>query len=256
VVSDTASPPTALLHGRGIRLYPGKPSFDATIFRGEIVGLAGLEGHGQEKFLLTLCGLSTLTEGLVEVSLSDGKTVSIKNLSTAAKAGVAYLPRDRKQGIFPALSVLDNFRIATLSDGVRLGILDHRVHRSRLAQFRERLSIVFASPTAPITSLSGGNQQKILLARWMAASPRVLLLNDPTRGIDMATKFSLYKVFRETVSTGETSLVLLSTEIEELQELCHRVLVFRDDTLFTELRRPQITRASILTAMFGRIHGE
>lgn len=246
----------AILYARGIRLVEDAPAIDAVVREGEIIGLAGLEGHGQQRFLQALCGLHPPVEGVVEAIRPDGKTVQIISLHKASRAGVAYLPRERKtEGILPVLSVLDNFAIATLPAFSRFGILQRRAQRQKLAEFRERLSMVFSSPNAPITSLSGGNQQKVLLARWLAASPRVMLLNDPTRGVDMATKLKLYEVFREAAEQERRALVLLSSEIEELVLLCDRTLVFRDGSVFAKLERANTSRSSILAAMFGRIDG-
>jgi ABC-type sugar transport system ATPase subunit len=251
------STPTAkvILQARGIRLAASAPPMDVTIYEGEIVGLAGLEGHGQQRFLEALCGLYAPIEGQVEAILPGGKTIRVNNFHKAAQAGVAYLPRERKtQGILPALSVLDNFAIGTLPQKSRFGFINRQSLREQLGQFQERLSMIFASPSAPITSLSGGNQQKVILARWMATSPRAMLLNDPTRGVDMSTKLTLYQTFREMVETEGTALVLLSTEIEEFLQLCDRTLVFRDSSLFAELDRAATTRASVMAAMFGRKH--
>jgi len=143
-----------------------------------------------------------------------------------------------------------------LGEAGRWGFLNVRRQSARLAKYRERLAMVFASPSAPITSLSGGNQQKVLLARWMASAPRVMLLNDPTRGVDVNTRVTLYKVFREmTVQEGAT-LVLLSTEIEELLQLCDRTLVFRDGTIFVEFSQAEMSLARIMAAMFGRHDGD
>jgi ribose transport system ATP-binding protein len=256
-MTDSAPPsPPAILYARGIRLVEGAPAIDTVVREGEIIGLAGLEGHGQQRFLQILCGLHPPAEGVVEAVQPDGKTLRITSLHKAAKAGIAYLPRERKtEGILPVLSVLDNFAIATLPAFSRFGILQRGAQRRELAEFRDRLSMVFASPNAPITSLSGGNQQKVLLARWLAASPRVMLLNDPTRGVDMATKLKLYEVFREAAEQEQRALVLLSSEIEELVLLCDRTLIFRDGSVFAELERANTSRSSILAAMFGRTDG-
>ncbi len=253
---ETATAHRAVLDVHGVRLVAGKRPIDAVICEGEIVGLAGLEGQGQQRFLKALCGLYTPAEGRVDGRLPDGRNVPITNLHRAAKAGIAYLPGERKtEGILPVLSVLDNFAIGTLPQHARAGILRKGLLRQRLESYRHRLSMVYASPNAPITSLSGGNQQKVLLARWLAASPRVLLLNDPTRGVDMATKLKLYDAFRTTATEDGVALVLLSTEIEEFLTLCDRTLVFREDAVFAELDRATTTRASILAAMFGRGNG-
>lgn len=247
------NPPVSVLRAQGIRLSPDASEINLDVNQGEIVGLAGLEGHGQQRFLQTLCGLHVPVSGSVEASLPDGQTIAITNIRKAAKAGVAYLPRERKtEGILPVLSVMDNFAIATLPQNARFGILNKKAQRQKLDAFRERLAMMFASPNAPITSLSGGNQQKVILARWLASNPRVMLLNDPTRGVDMATKLTLYDVFRELAKDQGTALLFLSTEIEELLQMCDRTLVFRDQSLFAELDRAHTTRDAILAAMFGR----
>lgn len=251
--TNTTPAAKAILQTHHICLAPGAPPIDATIYEGEIVGLAGLEGHGQQRFLEALCGLYIPADGYVEAILSDQSRVVINNLHKAARAGIAYLPRERKtQGILPALSVLDNFAIAALTQKSRFGFINKRGLAGQLNHFRERLSMTFSAPSAPITSLSGGNQQKVLLARWLATSPRAMLLNDPTRGVDMGTKLTLYKIFREMAENDGITVVLLSTELEEFLQLCDRTLVFRDRGLFAELDRAVTTRSSIMAAMFGR----
>ncbi len=256
-MSNAVGTPPIVLEARGVSLAEGAPAFDVSIFEGEIVGLAGLEGHGQGRFLEVLCGLRRPATGSVEAPQPDGRSVPINSLHAAARAGVAYLPRERKtQGIFPSLSVLDNFAVATLGRSSWLGFLNRRVQLEQLAGYRERLSMVFAAPHAPITSLSGGNQQKLLLARWLASSPRVMLLNDPTRGVDVQTKMTLYQAFRDMARHERRTVVLLSTEIDEFLQLCDRTLVFRDAGLFAVLPREEISRAKVIAAMFGRAHDD
>ena len=252
-MTNADSAPPIVLSVRGIRLTERSRAINADILEGEIVGLAGLEGHGQQRFLEPLCGLHQPLAGTVETHLPHGGHERISDHHSASRAGIAYVPRERKtEGIFPALTVLDNFAIATLRSSARLGFLDRRAQRQQLASFKERLSMVFAAPHAPITSLSGGNQQKLLLARWLAANPRIMLLNDPTRGVDVQTKTKLYQVFREMAQQERRTLVLLSTEIDELLQLCDRTLVFREGNLFAELPHSVISRAKVIAAMFGR----
>ena len=256
-MSSRSTAPLAVLSVRGVCLAEDTPAMDLDVQEGEIVGLAGLEGHGQQRFLEILCGLHKPISGIIEAHLPDGTTSAIRDLHSAARAGVAYLPRERKtQGIFPALSVLDNFAIATLGSTSRFGFLNRRGQRQQLEAFTEKLSMIYTSPRALVTSLSGGNQQKLLLARWLAASPRVMLLNDPTRGVDVQTKMTLYEVFREMMEKERRTLVLLSTEIDELLQLCDRTLVFREGALFAMLPRETITRSNVIAAMFGRENGE
>jgi ribose transport system ATP-binding protein len=243
-----------VLRVRDVRVRPDAPPLDATVARGEILGVAGLDGQGQEDFLEILCGLRKPAGGEVLAGTAGGME-RVRSYHGAARAGIVYLPRDRKsEGILPSLSVLDNFAIALLDQSQRAGFLRWRQLRATYDAFRARLSIVARSPSAPITSLSGGNQQKVLLARWMATRPRVMVLNDPTRGVDLATRLSIHDALRD-LAAERTAIILLSTEIEELVQLCHRVLVFREGHVFSELARADITMAAIVGAMFGRQDG-
>lgn len=249
-----AAAPEIAMQVRDVRVRPGVPPLDGVVERGEIIGVAGLDGHGQEEYLEVLCGLRKPVTGEVRVQTARGLE-RITSLRAAARSGVAYLPRDRKsEGILPSLSVLDNFSIAILDRANRLGFLRRTCVRNTYAAYRERLAIVAPSAGAPITSLSGGNQQKVLLARWMATQPMVMVLNDPTRGVDLATRLSIHETLRELARDG-TSIVLLSTEIEELLQLCHRALVFREGHVFAAISRSDMIMEAIVAAMFGRHDG-
>lgn len=232
---------------RALSLRPGAAALDAVVQPGDILGLAGLDGHGQETFLTTLAGLTRPAAGAVWL---HGAPVS--SFRDAVARGLAYLPRDRRAtGIFPSLSVLDNFGITTLECDTRHGLISPRSRRARFAEQVDRLSINAPDWEAPIATLSGGNQQKVLLARALASNPDVLLLNDPTRGVDVATRRVLYEVFRELAVEG-MALVVLSSEMEEVLRLCDRVLVFRDHALAARLSGDGMTTDAVIAAMFGR----
>jgi ABC-type sugar transport system ATPase subunit len=244
--------PSGLLAAEGLSLAPGAAPFDASFSPGEVVGLAGLEGQGQEAFLEALCGLRHPVGGRISVE-AGGERIPISSFSQAVRRGVAYLARDRRaNGIFPSLSILDNFGLVSMGRDLRLGFIDRRRQRARYETYRRRLAIVAPSPDHAITTLSGGNQQKVLLARWLALSPRVLLLNDPTRGVDQRTRETLYQVFRELAGEG-MGLVVLSTEIEELLRLCGRVLVFREQRVVARLTGDEISHDRVIAAMFGQV---
>ncbi len=246
-----AAPRVPELRAAGVALAAGRTPFTEVVRAGEIVGLSGLDGHGQERFLETLAGLQPPRSGEVAVS-GGGADARIEGFRQAVRHGIAYLPRDRRAtGIFPTLSILDNFAIATIARDVRGGLISRTARQARYAKFHERLGIVAPNGNAPITSLSGGNQQKVLLARWLAHDPRFLLLNDPTRGVDIATRQTLYGVFRELAGDG-VALVVLSSEIEEIVTLCHRVLVFRENELFATLSGDDLVSDRVIAAMFGR----
>ncbi len=138
----------------------------------------------------------------------------------------------------------------TLGDDSRSGWLDLRRMRRRFAEHARRLSIVLGSPSDRITTLSGGNQQKVVLGRWLAARPKVLLLNDPTRGIDVGAKRDLYVLLTRLAEEG-LAIVMLSSELDEHVELMDRVLVFREHELFREIGRESLSRRSLVSAFFG-----
>lgn len=242
-----------LLNIQGVRLHPNRGLITLNIYEGEIIGLAGLEGHGQQEFLKTLCGLFKPYDGHAVVSLDNGNILALTNYYKAAQAGIMYLPKERgTEGILPVLSVFDNFAISIISEKSKIGFINRFYLKKTLDSYKKRLSIVFNSPSSIITSLSGGNQQKVLLARLMATAPRVMLLNDPTRGVDHGTKNILYEIFREIVKKEKTTLVFLSTEIDEFIQLCDRTLVFYNRELFTEISKAAISREKIIAAMFGK----
>ena len=177
--ADEGEPAERLLID-GLTLAPDVPPIHDKVRAGEIVGLAGLEGHGQEPFLEALCGLRSPLSGRLMVE-AHGRWVAIASFRQAVRCGVAYLARDRRaNGIFPSLSLLDNFALVSMDRDRSFGLIDRRKQRARYETYQRRLSIVAPSPGRAITTLSGGNQQKVLLARWLALEPRVLLLNDPT----------------------------------------------------------------------------
>jgi ABC-type sugar transport system ATPase subunit len=215
---------------------------------GEIVGLAGLEGHGQDGFLRTLW--TGAADGEV-VRRAEDRTTVIRSATQAAELGVVYVPRDRRtESIFPSLSIRDNFAAATLPEDRRYGLLLRSRTDRRLARYREQLAITLGSVGLPITTLSGGNQQKIVMARWLAADPAVLLLNDPTRGVDLNAKRDLYKMLRDLTAQG-VAVVMLSSEVDELIELMDRVLVFREGSVFAALGRDELSRERLVTSFFG-----
>jgi ABC-type sugar transport system ATPase subunit/ribose/xylose/arabinose/galactoside ABC-type transport system permease subunit len=198
---------------------------------GEIVGLAGLEGQGQDEYL----------QALQTAGPSAGRPA----------VRIEYVARDRRdESIFPPLSVRENFTAATLRQDVRGWLISARRATARFEPYRKRLRIRLGRDRDPITTLSGGNQQKVVIARALAADPQVLLLNDPTRGIDIGAKRDIYALLRELAASG-MAIVMLSTEVDEHLELMDRVLVFRDGRPAAELGRDQLSRASIVREFFG-----
>lgn len=240
-----------ILTASGLVLVDGATPFDFGLAAGEIVGLAGLDGHGQAQFLEVLAGLRTPRAGTVSVA-RDGAVAPLADARTAYRNGIVYLPQDRKnEGIFPALSILDNFRMLTVGERTRFGFISRKRALTAFEGHRAKLDIVLSSPSAPITSLSGGNQQKVLLARLLEANPRAMLLNDPTRGVDYPTRLALFAAFEELAGRTGLAIVVLSTEIDEIVSHSHRAIVFREGRPSAELDRAALTRDAVLAGMFG-----
>ncbi|MCY0096334.1 ATP-binding cassette domain-containing protein [Hoeflea ulvae] len=229
---------------------PGATPVTLDFPAGQIICLAGLDGQGQERFLETLAGWNRPASGGVFTPGAKGAE-KLRGGRHAHRLGVAFLPRDRREnGIFPSQSILDNFAISSSARDSFFGLISQKQRNERFAHYQQLLGIVADNPRNPITSLSGGNQQKVLVARLLASEPRVLLLNDPTRGVDVATRTMLYQLFRDLAAKGMT-LVIVSTEIEEAINLADRVIVFRDQDISVELSGNDKTNARVLAGMFG-----
>jgi ABC-type sugar transport system ATPase subunit len=244
-------PPSAepVLRVSDLRLRPGAVPVSFELRAGEVIGLAGLDGHGQDEFLRTLWEGSQ--NGSV-LRLAGTAATPVRSARQAAALGIGYVPRDRRgESLFAPLSVEENFAVVTSAADRKLGLLSHGARRARLAAYRESLGIRMGKPSDLITTLSGGNQQKVIIARWLARQPRILLLNDPTRGIDLGAKRDIYALL-DKLATDGVAVVMLSTEVDEHVELMDRVLVFREGTVGAVLDRGQLSRAALVSAFFGQ----
>jgi ABC-type sugar transport system ATPase subunit len=238
-----------VLRVRGLRLRPGAGPIDLQIRSGELVGLAGLEGHGQDAFLRALWEGPPLAGEVLAVH--DDRVTAIRSRAQAAARGIAYVPRDRRgEALFGPLTTAENFAAVTMRRDSHGGLLSRRSAVRRLTPYVERLGISLGDPRDPITTLSGGNQQKIIMARWLATAPRVLLLNDPTRGVDLGAKRDLYALLTGLAAEG-VAVVMLSTEVDEHLELMDRVLIFREGTIRAELLRDGLDRRALVSSFFG-----
>jgi ribose transport system ATP-binding protein len=219
--------------------------------QGEILGFGGLEGQGQGELLFALFGVLRNLHGSIYI---EGKPTRINSPAAAARAGIglAFIPEDRKtEGLLLPMSVGDNITLATLDRRTRrLGLVDNRREKTAIQQMIEQLKIKTASTRIPVRNLSGGNQQKVVIAKWLLTEAKILLLYDLTRGIDVGTKQELYQLMRTLADEG-AGILFFSTELAELVGMCDRVLVLYEGQIQRELKGPEITEENLVAAALG-----
>ncbi|MBV9758859.1 MAG: sugar ABC transporter ATP-binding protein [Alphaproteobacteria bacterium] len=218
--------------------------------RGEIVGLGGLDGQGQRTLLLALFGVLRDVRGRV---LVDGQPVAIDSPAAAKAAGLdlALVPDDRKsEGLMLSMSVRENATLAALDRLTRGPLIDRQRERRAVSEAIGTLSISAPSPEHPVGALSGGNQQKVVLAKWLMNRPRLILLMDPTRGIDVGTKQEFYRIMRELAAQG-IGILFYSTDYDEMIGMCDRVLILYGGRIVRELSGAAITESGIVGASFN-----
>jgi ABC-type sugar transport system ATPase subunit len=220
---------------------------DLEIRAGEIVGMAGLIGAGRSEFAQAAIGLHKLTGGRVRVG---GTSVRIANVRHAVRLGVGYVPEERQaQGLFLPLGSKDNVSMAALRQIRSWGLVSRKKEASYVQGPLDRLRVK-GQAQAPVSTLSGGNQQKVLLARWLALQPRVLILDEPTRGIDVGTRFEIYRIIEQLTESG-VAILLISSDITELLTLSDRVVVMRAGRVVGEFAGDQLTELNIGAAALG-----
>ncbi|MEU5275112.1 sugar ABC transporter ATP-binding protein [Streptomyces asoensis] len=215
---------------------------------GEVVGLGGLLGSGRTETAKAMAGALPTRSGGVTVA---GLPLRTGSTPAAIRAGVSLLPEDRKsEGIVPGLSVRENIALAVLPRLSRFGLVSEARVDSVVATFIERLRIKASSPHQKVGELSGGNQQKVLLARWLAMNPKVLLLDEPTRGIDVGAKAEVQKLVDELAADG-LGVLLISSDLEELVEGSDRVVVLKDGAVVGELTGDDVTEDTLMRTIAG-----
>ena len=227
------------LEGSGLR-----EPVDLTVAKGEIVGIFGLIGAGRSELLRLLAGVERAAGGTVAV---DGKPVSIRRPADAIRAGLVLCPEDRKQeGIVPIRSVLENVNLSARRRHAAFGCLvDERWERANAGEHVRALGVKTPSLAQPIVHLSGGNQQKVILARWLSETVRVMMLDEPTRGIDVGAKSEIYAILYDLAARGAGVLVV-SSELPEVTGICDRLLVMRQGRLVANLARGERSAEEIL----------
>ena len=240
-------PTPPLLQARHLTWNGRLDDVSLQVHAGEVVGLGGLDGQGQRELLLGLFGVLNGMSGEV---LVDGKRVDIRGPSIAKRQhiGMALIPEDRKtEGLMLPMSLRDNLSFAALSTLSRWGVVDAAAERSAVARMLQLLAIRSDGTDVPAGALSGGNQQKVVIGKWLMMTPRILLLNDPTRGIDVGTKQEMYRLLRELSDAG-AAIVFYSTDYDELVGCCDRVLVMFDGAITRELVGADITERALVSS--------
>jgi ribose transport system ATP-binding protein len=236
-----------VLETRGLSWWDRLKDISLNVRAGEVLGLGGLDGQGQREFLLALFGVLRGVSGQI---LIDGAPVSVASPSAAKarKIGMALIPEDRKtEGLMLPMSVSVNLSFAALDRISKSGVVDRSRERQLIDEMIGLLAIRTAGTDIPVGALSGGNQQKVVIAKWLMVEPRIILLNDPTRGIDVGTKAEIYQLLRKLAGSG-AAIIFYSTDYDELIGCCDRVAVLYDGAVKRMLVGEEITERALISS--------
>ena len=257
-VAIKAKTDKVVMRAENLVVWPDSKPVNFEVKKGEIVGVTGLDGNGQDDFVKILAGVQEANGGTTEILNTNDKFIKYNSLDNARKNGISFVSGDRKkEGILPNLSIYENLVVPLYKSTSRAGFLGFVNWMELNGVFEwevDRLNIKTGPRDNLITSLSGGNQQKVMIARSFAQHPKVLILNDPARGIDVSTKRDLYIHLRNYVEEGNT-VIFLSSELEEFIGLCPKVLVFRNGTVFDIFENDKVNADTLLEGMFGQTAG-
>lgn len=219
-----------------------------TVRRGEVVGLAGLIGAGRTEVAQTVFGAHAATSGQI---LVDGQEVKLRHPADAMRLGIAYVPEERaSQGLVREFTIAQNISLASLRQLVHRGLIDRRKEHQLAERFAATLTIRGATLDAPVSRLSGGNQQKVVVSKVLAREPEVVLLDEPTRGIDVGAKSEIYELIDELAAAGK-AVLLISSELIEVLALSDRIVVMREGRVMGELTRDEATQERVMSLATG-----
>jgi ABC-type sugar transport system ATPase subunit len=237
-----------VLSTRGLSLGSRLRNIDLDLCAGEVVGVAGLIGAGQTELAQLLFGVMQPEGGQI---LLDSHPVGFRSPADAINAGIAYVPEDRKgMGLVLMMTVQTNMALASLKRLAQYGVLNRSKTREMVTYWTSRLNIRAASPQQTIENLSGGNQQKVVLAKWLSLNPRVLILNEPTRGIDVGAKTEVHHLIREIAAQG-VAVLMISSELPEILSVSDRIVVMRNGLLTGEMPARGATETAVMELAFA-----
>jgi len=237
-----------VLSARGLSRPPAIRDVSIEVRAGEIVGLAGLVGSGRSEVARAIFGADRLDAGTIELR---GKPLRLRSPRAAIRSGIVMLPEDRKtQGLLMLRSILDNVTLPHLDSVSTVGVVSAHAERRDAGRLVDSLDVRTRSKTARVSTLSGGNQQKVLFARWLFRKPQLFIADEPTRGVDVGAKLAIYELLHGLAKEG-IGLLLISSEHEELLGLAHRVLVMRAGRIVAELAGEAMTEDALLHAAFA-----
>ena len=215
-----------------------------SVHRGEVVGLAGLVGSGRTELAEMIFGLRPIDSGDI---LVDGRSLQLESPADASRAGIAYVPEDRRShGVILEMPLAANTSLAVLPSVSRAGMIDDRKERELAERFVDALRIKTAGVRTPVNTLSGGNQQKVALARWLATAPRILILDEPTQGVDVGAKGEIHRIVRQLADEG-MAVLLISSELPEVLGMSDRIAVMRQGTIAAVLDAHAASAETVLT---------
>lgn len=224
-------------------------SVSLKLYAGEILGLAGLAGAGRTEFAELLCGIRHRTAGILKLF---GNEKHFNSMAAALRNGLTYLPEDRQNtALLPDFSIQENVTLAALKKhNSMLGFISNKSIKKSTQEFIKKLHIKCESASAPISTLSGGNQQKVVIAKGLDTNPRVFIFDEPTRGVDVGARSEIYDVIHELANQG-MAILLISSDLEEIIGNCNRVMVMRDGCIDGELLGSEVTEANIMHMAHG-----
>ncbi|MGL5450208.1 MAG: ATP-binding cassette domain-containing protein, partial [Lactococcus cremoris] len=215
---------------------------------GEILGFAGLMGAGRTEVMRAIFGIDKLKSGTIKI---NGKSLTINNPAQAIKAGIGFLTEDRKdEGLVLDFSIKDNITLPSTKDFIHHGLFDDKTATTFVKQLSERLNVKATDEEQMVGSLSGGNQQKVVLAKWIGIAPKVLILDEPTRGVDVGAKREIYQLMNELAERG-VPIIMISSDLPEILGVADRIAVMHEGKIAGFLNKKEATQENVMQLATG-----